>query len=162
MCSAAAGYQTFTAGRKKEKKKKDRTWKYRAVTFEGLIQLALPENDAKVVNGARVELHPEHHVSGRVSVPLVVTLQLQWTGNIEINQLISRDPEETRVLNSSYQDISLQEQAGFDGDADTGVAVSLHVAVVKTQKGSYIVLIFSHSCTTGLALLRNTNYTELE
>ena len=49
----------------------------RAVTFEGLIQLILPENNAEVMDGASVELHPEHHVSGRVPVPLVVTLQLR-------------------------------------------------------------------------------------
>lgn len=49
----------------------------RTVTFEGLVELALPENDAEVVDGAGVELHPEHHVSGRVPEPLVVTLQLR-------------------------------------------------------------------------------------
>lgn len=48
-----------------------------AVTFEGLIQLILPEHHPEVVDGAGVELHPEHHISGRVSVPLVVTLQLR-------------------------------------------------------------------------------------
>lgn len=47
------------------------------VTFEGLIELILPEHHPKVVDGAGVELHPEHHVPGRVSVPLVVTLQLR-------------------------------------------------------------------------------------
>lgn len=31
----------------------------------------------------------------------------------------------------SYQDVSLQEQAGFNRDADAGVAVSLHVAAIK-------------------------------
>ena len=47
-----------------------------AVTVEGLVELALPENHAEVVDGARVELHPEHHVPGGAPVPLVVTLQL--------------------------------------------------------------------------------------
>lgn len=49
----------------------------RGTTFEGLIQLALPKNHPEVMDGARVELHPEHHVSGRVSEALVVALQLQ-------------------------------------------------------------------------------------
>lgn len=48
----------------------------RAVTFEGLIQLALPKNHPEVVDGTGVELHSEHHISGCVSVTLVVTLQL--------------------------------------------------------------------------------------
>lgn len=48
----------------------------RAVTTEGLVKLGLAENHAKVMDGAGVKLHPEHHVSGRVPVPLVVTLQL--------------------------------------------------------------------------------------
>lgn len=43
-------------------------------TFEGLVQLALPEHHAEVVDGAGVELHPEHHISGRASVSFVVTL----------------------------------------------------------------------------------------
>lgn len=47
-------------------------------TFEGLIQLALPEHHAEVVDGAGVELDPEHHVSGRVPEPLVVALQLRY------------------------------------------------------------------------------------
>lgn len=47
------------------------------ITFEGLVQFALPEHHAKVVDGAGVELHPEHHVSGRASVSFVVTLQLR-------------------------------------------------------------------------------------
>lgn len=51
----------------------------RAVTFEGLVQLVLPKYHSEVVDGASVKLHPEHHVSGGVSVPLVVTLQLQST-----------------------------------------------------------------------------------
>ncbi len=49
----------------------------RDVTFEGLIQLVLPKNHPKVVDGAGVELHPEDHISGWVSVPLVVALQLR-------------------------------------------------------------------------------------
>lgn len=52
-----------------------------AVTSKGLVQLALAKNHAEVVDGARVELHPEYHVSGWVSVPLVVTLELQQTGS---------------------------------------------------------------------------------
>lgn len=48
----------------------------RVVTFERLIQFVLAKNHPKVVNGTGVELHPEHHISCRVSVPLVVTLQL--------------------------------------------------------------------------------------
>lgn len=48
-------------------------------TFEGLIKLRLPKNDPKVVDGTSVELDPEHHVSGRVPVSLMVTLQLQRT-----------------------------------------------------------------------------------
>lgn len=47
------------------------------LTFEGLIQLALPEHHSEVVDGAGVELHPEHHVSGWVPEPLVVALQLR-------------------------------------------------------------------------------------
>lgn len=47
------------------------------VAFEGLIQLALPKHNAKVVDGAGVELDPEHHVSGRVPEALVVALQLK-------------------------------------------------------------------------------------
>lgn len=50
---------------------------FREPTFEGLVQLALPEHHPEVVDGAGVELHPEHDVPGRVSVPLVVTLQLR-------------------------------------------------------------------------------------
>lgn len=46
-------------------------------TFEGLIQLALPKNHAKVVDGAGVELDPEHHVSGWVPEALVIAFQLQ-------------------------------------------------------------------------------------
>lgn len=46
-------------------------------TFKGLIQLALPKHHAKVVDGAGVELDPEHHVSGWVPEALVVALQLQ-------------------------------------------------------------------------------------
>lgn len=34
----------------------------------------------------------------------------------------------TRAAGKTYQDVPLQEQARFNGDADTGVAVSLHVA----------------------------------
>lgn len=48
------------------------------LTFEGLIQLALAEHHAEVVDGAGVELHPEHHVSGWVPEPLVVALQLRY------------------------------------------------------------------------------------
>lgn len=33
-----------------------------------------------------------------------------------------------------HQDVSLQEQAGFDGDADASVAVSLHIAAVEGGK----------------------------
>lgn len=55
----------------------DRNCETGAVTFEGLIQLILPEHHPEVVDGAGVELHPEHHISGRASVPLVVTLQLR-------------------------------------------------------------------------------------
>lgn len=47
------------------------------VTSEGLVQLVLAKDDPEVVDGAGVELHPEHHVSGGVPVALVVTLQLQ-------------------------------------------------------------------------------------
>lgn len=47
------------------------------VDFEGLIQLALPKHHAEVVDGAGVELDPEHHVSGRVPEALVVALQLK-------------------------------------------------------------------------------------
>lgn len=47
------------------------------VAFEGLIQLALPKHHAEVVDGAGVELDPEHHVSGWVPEPLVVALQLK-------------------------------------------------------------------------------------
>lgn len=54
-------------------------------------------------------------------------------------------------INSSYQDVSLQKQAWFNGDADTGVAVSLYIAVV--QKKQLSCIIFSYclphrvSCT---------------
>lgn len=34
----------------------------------------------------------------------------------------------------SHQDVSLQQQAGFDGDADARVAVSLHIAAGKGGK----------------------------
>lgn len=34
----------------------------------------------------------------------------------------------TPMVGETYQDVPLQEEAWFDGDADTGVAVSLHVA----------------------------------
>lgn len=47
------------------------------VTFKGLVQLALAEHHSEVMDGAGVELHPEHHVSGRASVSFVVTLQLR-------------------------------------------------------------------------------------
>lgn len=52
-------------------------WEKFHVTFEGLVQLTLPKHHAEVVDGAGVELHPEHHISGRASVSLVVTLQLR-------------------------------------------------------------------------------------
>lgn len=52
-------------------------WEKFHVTFEGLVQLALPKHHAEVVDGAGVELHPEHHVSGQASVSFVVTLQLR-------------------------------------------------------------------------------------
>lgn len=48
-----------------------------AITFESLVQFTLPEHHTKVVDGAGVELYPEHHVSGRASVAFVVTLQLR-------------------------------------------------------------------------------------
>lgn len=37
-------------------------------------------------------------------------------------------------LIKSYQDVPLQKQAWFNGDADTGVAVSLYIAAVKRKK----------------------------
>ena len=49
----------------------------RLPTFEGLVELLLPEHDAQVVDGACVELNPEYHVAGRAAVPLVVALQLE-------------------------------------------------------------------------------------
>lgn len=52
-------------------------WEKFHITFEGLVQLALPEHHAEIVDGAGVELHPEHHISGRASVSFVITLQLR-------------------------------------------------------------------------------------
>lgn len=40
----------------------------------------------------------------------------------------------TRAVRKTYQDVPLQEEAWFDGNADTGVAVSLHVAKRITVK----------------------------
>lgn len=53
------------------------------ITFEGLVQLILPKNHPKIMNGTSMELHPEHNVSGWVSVSLVVTLELSLTDNRE-------------------------------------------------------------------------------
>lgn len=47
-----------------------------AVTSEGLVQVLLAKDDVKVMHGARVELHPENHITGRAAKLLVVTLQL--------------------------------------------------------------------------------------
>lgn len=99
-------------------------------TFEGLIKLRLPKNDPKVVDGTGVELDPEHHVSGRVPVSLMVTLQLQRT-EYELLQHMEYNNISIKRL-QSYQDVSFQKQPRFYGDADTGVAVSLHIAA-KTK-----------------------------
>lgn len=53
------------------------------MTFEGLVQLTLPKNHPKIMDGTSMELHPEHNVSGWASVSLVVTLELRLTDNRE-------------------------------------------------------------------------------
>lgn len=68
-------YSTYTTVKKQHQQHADRR-----ITFECLVQLVLAEHDSKVVDGAGVELHPEHHVSGGVPVPLVVTFQLRRAG----------------------------------------------------------------------------------
>lgn len=52
----------------------------KGLTFKGLVELALAEDDAQVVHGAGVELHPEYHVPGGAAETLVVALQLQGGG----------------------------------------------------------------------------------
>lgn len=58
----------------------------------------------------------------------------------------------------SYQDVSLQKQAGLNGDADTGVAVSLNIAVGKTT----VLLKFKTwiQFSVIFALDSHTNHTE--
>lgn len=124
---------------KYEKNHRDETTNFQ--TFEGVIKLVLSENHAEVVDGAGVELHPEHHVPGGVSVPLVVTLQLREgkegePGCERLPRAIVKE-DLVALLFKPYQDVSLQKQAGFNGDADAGVAVSLHVAVATTAIINY-------------------------
>lgn len=61
------------------------------ITFEGLVQLTLPKNHPKIMDGTSMELHPEHNVSGWASVSLVVTLELRLTDNREKNGKTSWD-----------------------------------------------------------------------
>lgn len=107
-----------------------------AVTSEGLVQLVLPEHDAEVVDGAGVELHLEDDVSGGVPVPLVVTLQLERRrkGTAEGVCTGKHGNRRSAARREPHQDVALQQQAGFDGDADAGVAVSLHVAARETTR----------------------------
>lgn len=49
----------------------------RALTFKCLIELVFPKDDAQVVNGTGVKLHPEYHISTGAAVALVVALELE-------------------------------------------------------------------------------------
>lgn len=81
-----------------------------------------------------MELHPEHHVPGGVPVPLVVALQLRIVRK-EKHQHVNRTSPSglsVSVVIKPHQDVSLEEQAGLDRDADTRAAVSLHIAATIT------------------------------
>lgn len=98
------------------------------VTFEGLVQLVLPEHHPEVMDGAGVELHPEHHVSGRVSVPLVVTLQLQYQSRLMKNQelpfLASMDIFQNKVQATKKIDWgNFWRTKIFDKDEEWGVLI---------------------------------------
>lgn len=47
------------------------------ITFKRLIELVFPKDDAQVVDGARVKLHPENHISAGAVITLVITFELQ-------------------------------------------------------------------------------------
>lgn len=92
-----------------------------------------------------MELHPEHYIPGRASVSFVVTFQLRR--DVRSVQRLAHFPCTVR---KTYQDVPLQQKARFNGDADTGVAVSLHVARSITMR----------KCLRRLTTLTRTENTE--
>lgn len=52
----------------------------RGPTLTRVVQILLPEHESEALNGPRVKLQAENHVTGSRAVLLVVALDLGWRG----------------------------------------------------------------------------------
>lgn len=63
-------------------------------TFGSLVKLIFPKDDAEVMKGAGVKLHPEHHVSTRGSVAFVIALELKGEKTKSMKVVLQAEPKE--------------------------------------------------------------------
>lgn len=60
-----------------------------SLTFECLVKLIFPKDNTEVMKSTGVKLHPEHHISTRSSVALVIAFELKGKKKKESHEGVS-------------------------------------------------------------------------